>query len=143
LTAHGDNRHRVVQIAVMSDTLTIERDTKTGRFLTGNRGGARPRGSRVRHSENFLAAFANDFEQHGADVIRRVREDDPSTYLKVASSLLPREAQLDVDINVDVKAEIDHLLAGFRSAGLRINKPIRDMVKRLAGPVTIDADAED
>jgi hypothetical protein len=88
----------------MSDVTTIERDTKTGRFLTGNRGGARPRGSRVKHTENFLAAFCRDFEENGADVIRRVREDDPSTYLKVASSLLPRESQLGVDIDVTIRA---------------------------------------
>lgn len=49
------------------------------------------RPSRNRHSENFLNAFARDFEQHGAAVIETVRKERPQDYLKVAASLLPKQ----------------------------------------------------
>jgi hypothetical protein len=78
---------------------------------SGNPAGRRV-GSRVRHSENFLATFAADFEAHGAQVIAKVREEDPSTYLKVASSLLPKESVLDV--NVDVLHRATDQLTAFR-----------------------------
>ena len=57
--------------------IVAQRDERTGRFLTGNNGGGRKPGSRVRHSENFLREFADDFEQHGAEVIAKVRVEKP------------------------------------------------------------------
>lgn len=39
----------------------------------------------------FVAAMSDDFEKHGVDAIKRVREEDPSTYLKVIASLIPKE----------------------------------------------------
>jgi hypothetical protein len=90
-----------------------DRDSKTGRFLPGNSGfGGRPKGSRNRHSEVFLSAFAADFEQHGAAVIERVRQEQPSVYLRVAADLLPREATLDVDVSV--VHEVGGVLNAFR-----------------------------
>ena len=89
-----------------------ERD-HAGRFITGAKPGpGRPKGSRVRHSENFLAAFADDFERHGAAVIAQVRIEKPDVYLRVASDLLPRESRLDVDIDVELRA--DNALQAFR-----------------------------
>src|SRR5258708_39847037 len=82
-------------------TTQADRDGKTGRFLPGNSGlGGRPKGSRNRHSEFFLASFAADFEQHGPAVIALVREQQPATYLRIAAALMPYEATLVTDINV-------------------------------------------
>lgn len=39
----------------------------------------------------FLEAFAADFEAHGAEVIRIVRMEKPSEYLKTAAYLMPKE----------------------------------------------------
>ena len=98
----------------MTEMRSLEdRDSKTGRFLPGNSGfGGRPKGSRNRHSEVFLAAFAADFEQHGAAVIERVRREQPSVYLRVAADLLPREATFDVDVSV--VHEVGGVLNAFR-----------------------------
>ena len=75
----------------MSEIEIVERDAR-GRFLTGGKAGpGRRPGSRNRHSENFLAAFANDFEQHGTAVIEQVRRQSPEVWLKLAGDLLPRE----------------------------------------------------
>jgi hypothetical protein len=95
-----------------TDTTVIDRDSK-GRFLTGGKPGpGRPRSSRNRHSENFLSAFADDFEQHGVEVIAKVREEKPDVYLRVAADLLPREAMLDV--SVDILADVTTTLEAFR-----------------------------
>ncbi len=62
-----------------------------GRFLTGNSGGGRPNGSRNKLTERFLDTIANDFVEHGAEAIAKIRTDDPATYLKIVGSLVPRE----------------------------------------------------
>lgn len=98
----------------MSDTTIIERDGK-GRFLTGTKPGpGRAKGSRNRHTENFLAAFADDFQQHGAKVIEQVRVDKPDVYLRIAADLLPRQAQLDVDVSV--LHQVGDVLEAYRLA---------------------------
>jgi hypothetical protein len=62
-----------------------------GRFLTGNSGGGRRKGSRNKLTERFLDTIADDFAEHGAEAIVKVRTDDPATYLKIVGSLIPRE----------------------------------------------------
>ena len=75
---------------VQSDLPVATRD-EHGRFLTGNSGGGRRKGSRNKLTERFLDTIANDFAEHGAEAIAKVRVDDPATYLKIVGSLVPRE----------------------------------------------------
>src|SRR5262245_51096395 len=75
----------------------IERDAKSGRFLSGCKPGpGRSLGSRNRLAENFLASFAADFDLHGASVIDRVRAEQPAIYLKIAADLLPRDLRVEL-----------------------------------------------
>jgi hypothetical protein len=64
-------------------------------FLPGNNANphGRPRGSRHRLSESFLAAFCEDFEEHGADAIARTRMEDPAAYLRAAVAILPKQIE--------------------------------------------------
>lgn len=62
-----------------------------GRFLTGNSGGGRRKGSRNKLTERFLDTIADDFAEHGADAIAKVRVGDPIAYLKIVGSLVPRD----------------------------------------------------
>ena len=62
-----------------------------GRFLTGNSGGGRRKGSRNKLTERFLDTIADDFAEHGADAIAKVRINDPIAYLKIVGSLIPRD----------------------------------------------------
>ena len=72
-----------------------------GRFAQGNPGGpGRPKGSKHRLSEAFIAALAQDFDEHGAESIRRVWQDDPSTYLRVIASLVPKDMQISAPSSV-------------------------------------------
>jgi hypothetical protein len=63
---------------------------------SGNPAG-RPKGSRNKLGEVFLAALAEDFEAHGADAIARVREESPAAYLKLVARLLPQDVNLNVN----------------------------------------------
>lgn len=55
----------------------------------------RPKGSRNKLGEAFLAAMHADFQAHGQAVIVEVRETNPSQYLKVIASILPKQFELD------------------------------------------------
>lgn len=91
---------------------TIVRDNK-GRFVSGTKPGPGRRvGSRNRHTENFLSAFADDFERHGASVIEQVRIEKPDVYLRVAAELLPR----NLDISVDASSDAASFATNFRAA---------------------------
>src|SRR5262245_29391641 len=68
------------------------------RFQPGNPG--RPKGSRNKLGEHFISALAEDFAQHGAAVIERVRIEQPAVYVKVVASLLPKDVNLNVN-NLD------------------------------------------
>src|ERR1700756_848966 len=103
-----------------------------GQFITGHKlsiGRGRPLGARDRHSRNFLEAFAADFEAHGPRVIEQVRTEKPDVYLRIAADLLPRKAQLDV--NVDMFQDVTSVLEAFRMASELIGADPRDALDRL------------
>jgi hypothetical protein len=69
---------------------TIGKPFVPGRAKTGGRA----RGARNKLSQAFLEAFAVDFEEHGAEVIRIVRMEKPHEYLKTAAYLMPKEFEI-------------------------------------------------
>jgi hypothetical protein len=56
------------------------------RFLPGNGGGGRPRGSRNRLQSSFLNALARDFEEHGEAALKCCRLEDPSRYIAIIAA---------------------------------------------------------
>ena len=58
------------------------------RFQRGNPG--RPKGSRNKLGEDFIAALADDFNKHGVSAIETVRRDRPAAYLKLIAMLIRR-----------------------------------------------------
>lgn len=62
------------------------------RFQPGNPG--RPKGSRHKLGEAFVSALQADFQEHGDEVIKKVREEKPADYLKVVASLLPKQVEI-------------------------------------------------
>jgi hypothetical protein len=90
-----------------------QKDPKTGRFLPGNSGyGGRPKGSRNKLGESFIAALAEDFEAHGAKAIQECRKKAPHKYLSVIAQLLPKEAK--VEISQDIHVSITEFVRNFR-----------------------------
>jgi hypothetical protein len=60
---------------------------------SGNPAG-RPRGSRNKLGEAFLADLYADWQANGIAVIEAVREQKPDVYLKVVASILPHQLEI-------------------------------------------------
>jgi hypothetical protein len=67
---------------------------KPGAEWSGNAAG-RPKGSRNRLSEEFIAALCEDFELHGEAVIEMVRQAKPADYLRIVAALVPKEFSVE------------------------------------------------
>jgi hypothetical protein len=68
-----------------------------GRFapgVSGNPGGS-PEATRRAFNKRFLLDLADDWQQHGREVFKRVRRESPAAYLKVCALLVPREMKLE------------------------------------------------
>lgn len=102
-----------ITISTMSETENIDRDCRTGRFVSGNSGGpGRKVGSRNKLGEAFVADLRDAWAEHGPDVIARVARDDPAALLKVLASLMPKTLDINANIGVDARNVLD----AFRSA---------------------------
>src|SRR5262245_53686619 len=62
---------------------------------SGNPAG-RPRGSRNKLSEDFVAALYNDFQEHGSAAIAVCRAEKPDVYVRVIAGLLPKDMNIKV-----------------------------------------------
>ena len=68
-----------------------------GRFapgFSGNPGGS-PEATRRAFNKRFLLDLAEDWQQHGREVFKRVRRESPASYLKVCAMLVPRETKVE------------------------------------------------
>jgi hypothetical protein len=95
-------------------TIDTGRDERTGRFLTGNIGGGRQKGSRNKLAGAFIDALYQEFQENGADVIKRVARDEPAQFLRVIAQVLPKELDVALTVNSDLFAECRDFLAAFR-----------------------------
>ena len=78
---------------------------------SGNPNG-RPKGSRNKLGEKFLAALCDDFEENGVDAIQRVREESPAVYVKICASIIPKQMQGEVnDLRYLTDEQLDIRLA--------------------------------
>jgi hypothetical protein len=68
-----------------------------GRFAPGYSGnpGGSPEATRRAFNKRFLLDLAEDWQQHGKEVFKRVRRESPAAYLKVCAMLVPREMKLE------------------------------------------------
>jgi hypothetical protein len=104
-----------------------------GRFLTGNSGGGRRKGSRNKLTERFLDTIADDFAEHGAEAIAQVRLNDPIAYLKIVGSLVPRELIMQREESPAINyAEITHEELVEFVDQLRRQKSIENTLRSLA-----------
>ena len=105
------------------------RDDK-GRFLTGNSGGGRPKGSRNRLADTFLMAVADDFATNGIDAIERVRKKDPAAYLKLISALIPRQLVLEREQETDFADMTEEEVSDLLQRAQR-NKFVRALIEQI------------
>jgi Family of unknown function (DUF5681) len=66
------------------------------RFVKGQSGNpnGKPLGSRNKLKEAFWADFCDAWKIHGQAALSIVAQDDPSTFVKVAASIMPKETEL-------------------------------------------------
>jgi len=57
----------------------------------------RPKGSKNKLGEAFVAALHEDFQEHGVRVIETVRVEKPDVYLKVIAQIIPKEFTIKTD----------------------------------------------
>ena len=105
-----------------------QRDDK-GRFLTGNNGGGRKKGSRARLGEDFLADLHDAWSAHGEAALIKCATNEPTAFVKVVANVLPREVllkALNVNATVDLSTMEDTkgFLEAYRYARDRIGAPL-------------------
>lgn len=75
--------------------MIVEQDPETGRFVSGNIGGpGRPRGSRNKLGEAFIADLYADWLKAGPEAIKAARAHNPAAYLRVVASILPKQLEI-------------------------------------------------
>jgi hypothetical protein len=102
-------------LPTMTDpVLTGDKQRPAHLFRPGQSGNpaGRPRGSRNRLADAFVADLRDCWEAHGRDALERVARDEPATLLKVVASLMPR----DVDINLTATVDSASFAERFRAA---------------------------
>ena len=83
-------------MAAPTNGMVADRDPASGKFLPGNRGGGRPVGSKDKQSRlrdlilDHALGRTEDGKIRAVDTLERVREEDPTAYLKLVSSTLPK-----------------------------------------------------
>jgi hypothetical protein len=79
------------------DKNEVKRESN-GRWIRGTPSPSpgRPPGARNKFSEAAMSHLLEDWLAHGPAVLARVRESDPSTYLRVAFSTIPRDVQIAI-----------------------------------------------
>lgn len=86
----------------MSDIKPKPKRNEKGQFLKGNlwqgNPGGRPRGSRPKLAESFIADVYEHWLLHGAEAINRVWKIAPVDYLKVVASILPKDLNVNISI---------------------------------------------
>ncbi len=99
---------------------TGQKQAKDTRFKPGESGNpkGRPKGSRHKLSEAFIAELCADFHAHGSEVIARVREDRPQDYLRIIASILPK------DVNVTAPNPLEALSDEELAAALEVVRRI-------------------
>jgi len=99
LSAHNQtsSRFKSAQIGKsegLKQAMASLRKANSGSFKVGNPGGpGRPVGARSKLNELAVALLHEDFAQHGAEVIERVRKNKPEVYLASVVSLLPKRTE--------------------------------------------------
>lgn len=92
----------------------IEKDSETGRFVTGNIGGGRPKGARNKLGEAFFGDMFEAWQSQGKSVIAAVIEKDPAAFLRSMVAIMPK--QVEVDINQYDSMTDDQLKQQFLAA---------------------------
>jgi hypothetical protein len=121
------------------DSSNTFRDEK-GRFLTGNSGGGRPKGSHNRIVQTMVDLFNASLDKTGAEDLEKLRQKDLPTYWRLAMQFCPSkvESLLNVNVTHELSDEFERI-ASFADA-YRVLEKARDRLG--AKPLMIDVTPE-
>jgi hypothetical protein len=102
----------------------------------------RPRGSRNKLGEAFIAALTEDFQLHGAEAIAECRTKFPGKYLHVVASLLPKEVDLAIEADIRQEHRVKAFVSDYRSLKVAAEKIAVDKPRQLLEAKTNDSCAE-
>ena len=94
-----------------------EQRNKKGQFIqgsTGNKSG-RPKGSRNKLSEVFFDDLYTAWMTHGQNAMDIVARKEPSVFLKVVGTLMPKELAVKAQLAELSDDELTELIAAVRS----------------------------
>lgn len=74
-----------------------EGDGRWQKGVSGNPAG-RPKGTRNKLETKFIRALLEDFNEHGLDAIRNMRQEAPADYIYAIIKILPRQVQAEIDL---------------------------------------------
>jgi hypothetical protein len=83
--------------------------------VSGNPSG-KPVGSRNKLKEAFWVDFCDAWKMHGQAALSAVAQEDPSTFVKVAASIMPKETELTMR-EVSARDLSDDALAAIAVGG--------------------------
>jgi hypothetical protein len=75
----------------------------------------RPRGAKSLLHSAFTRALLEDFAQHGAHAIAICRVEEPSKYLKIIASILPRELVYENATHDLTDTELEAMITHYRA----------------------------
>lgn len=84
----------------------LARDQATGRFLTGNGGGGRAKGSRNKLADAFVADVYAKWQQSGPAVLDRMIKETPAKFAMLVAKLIPAYVHVDENPLEDLPDEI-------------------------------------
>jgi hypothetical protein len=82
---------------------------------SGNPAG-RPKGSRSKLNEVFLADFIAAWEQHGPEALTKTATESPGIFVRVAASLLPRHFKVEHDFSDFTDEQLDRHIRELNAA---------------------------
>ena len=115
-----------------------------GRFAPGYSGnpGGSPEATRRAFNKRFLLDLAEDWQQHGREVFKRVRRESPASYLKVCAMLVPREMKVEHSnplkelTDEQLEAMIEYLETSLAAQAGAPPKMIEGMIEPTTVPAT-------
>ena len=113
-----------------------------GRFAAGHSGnpGGSPEATRRAFNKRFLLDLAEDWQQHGREVFKRVRRESPASYLKVCALLVPREMKVEHSGGVkamsdeELEAGIEAIQAMLAARDAGANAKVIEAIPALPAP---------
>jgi hypothetical protein len=100
---------------VTENKAVTDRDGR-GRFLTGNNGGGRPKGSRNKLGEAFIQDAYAEWQISGPAALERMAQNDPSAFCRLIGGMLPQEVDATLSVDVDLLIEARTFAENFRLA---------------------------